>query len=330
SPTETSIINVLESAGVIRKIAAGEYGEDGRLRLQAFKDEETGCTLVGMSARARGLEEKYFHELDSSGLEAISGPKVFVFHSTLLDYKPDFLRQVAGGVPLSCLPKGFDYYAAGHVHERIEAREQGRGPIVFPGPLWAADFRDLEELSKKKSGFYLVELQEGKAETHFVELNVVDVVLKEFDANGASASEAEDGLRKAVEEVDATGKIVLLKVKGELNSGKPGDIKFQLLRERLVEKGAAVVYLNRNALTAREALELSIKGSHKHEIEEKVLKEFTANTEEPAEFKGEAGFQVALKLFDALKAEKLEGEVKKDFEDKIARQGARELKVELL
>ncbi|MFH0835929.1 MAG: metallophosphoesterase, partial [Candidatus Micrarchaeota archaeon] len=47
SPTETSIINVLESAGVIRKIAAGEYGEDGRLRLQAFKDEETGCTLVG-------------------------------------------------------------------------------------------------------------------------------------------------------------------------------------------------------------------------------------------------------------------------------------------
>ena len=65
--------------------------------------------------------------------------------------------------PLSLLPKGFDYYAGGHVHIVDDKQVEGYGRIVYPGPLFPNSFAELEKL--ERGGFYIVE--DGKLRLDF-------------------------------------------------------------------------------------------------------------------------------------------------------------------
>ncbi|PIT86001.1 double-stranded DNA repair protein Mre11 [Candidatus Micrarchaeota archaeon CG10_big_fil_rev_8_21_14_0_10_59_7] len=311
SPNETSIIDVLCSADVLRKVVLAEYGDDGKLRLGFVKDE-SGAKITGMSARRAGLEKGSYCDLDLRSLEKEGGTKIFVFHSAIDEYKPDFLGGTEG-IPLSLFPKSFAYYAGGHVHERLEKKERGfAGPIVFPGPLWAADYRDLEELSKKKSGFYVVEITDGAAKTTFTELDICGVQVSEHDASDKSAFAVNESLQKVKVE---KGRIVLLRVSGELESGKPSEIDFSTLKQRLLDEGATAVYVNRNALRSREEGEVRVEGASRREIEEKVFQE------RAADFKSEVPQKAALELLDSLRTPITEGERKADYEASVVKKG---------
>jgi DNA repair exonuclease SbcCD nuclease subunit len=54
------------------------------------------------------------------------------------------------------VPKGFDYYAFGHIHKRIEDEFEG-GKIVYPGSteIWRVD--ELVDFEKNRKGFVLVD-----------------------------------------------------------------------------------------------------------------------------------------------------------------------------
>ena len=107
SPSETSVIDVLCSAGVLKKISNADYGDDGKLHLRVTVEEKTGVTLAGISARTRSLEVEEFKRLDRRELEAVEGNKVFVFHTTIAEMKPAFLSAVERAIALSDLPRGF-------------------------------------------------------------------------------------------------------------------------------------------------------------------------------------------------------------------------------
>ena len=155
SPNGTSIIDILASTGLIKKIVKGE-DVDGKLRLEVFTDQKTGAKLVGISGRKAGLEKNYFEILDREFLEKEEGFKIFAFHSAISELKPEFLAQMES-IPVSLLPKGFDYYASGHVHRRTESGFVGYERVVFPGALFGGYSRDLEDSAKgEKRGFYLV------------------------------------------------------------------------------------------------------------------------------------------------------------------------------
>ncbi|VVB67829.1 DNA double-strand break repair protein Mre11 [Candidatus Norongarragalina meridionalis] len=312
SPNETSIIDVLCSADVLRKVVLPECGEDGRLRLGFVKDE-SGAKITGMSARRGGLEKSDYDHLDLRGLESETGTKIFVFHSAIDEYKPGFLGGTEG-VPLKHFPKSFVYYAGGHVHERLEKKEKGfAGPIVFPGPLWAADYRDLEELAKQKSGFYIVDVDaDGQAKTSFVALDVCGVQVTEHDASDKSAFAVNEELQRLKAE---KGRILLLRVSGELASGKPSEIDFAALKQRLLDEGATAVYVNRNGLRSREEGEVRVEGASRREIEEKVLKERATG------FKSAISPKTALELLDELRSPISEGERKADYEASVVKKG---------
>ena len=57
TPTGTSIIDVIESAGLLTKIVR-PIVVDGRLKLECVEDARTGAKLVGISARRMGLERE--------------------------------------------------------------------------------------------------------------------------------------------------------------------------------------------------------------------------------------------------------------------------------
>ena len=98
-----------------------------------FTDPETGAKLTGIAARKVGLESKYYEILDRESLEKEVGFKVFAFHSGLTQFKPDYLSEMET-IDVESLPKGFDYYAGGHIHQRGEYHLPGYQRVVFPGP----------------------------------------------------------------------------------------------------------------------------------------------------------------------------------------------------
>ncbi|MEM4255532.1 MAG: metallophosphoesterase [Candidatus Norongarragalinales archaeon] len=322
SPTETSVIDVLCSAGVLVKVSGEETGADGVKTLKVFKDEKTGVSFAGVSARARGLEEAEFQKIDFSVLESVPNPKIFVFHSAVSEYTREEFHGFAGGVSVNSLPKGFDYYATGHVHLPQVIRDPAlqNKPLVFPGPLFASDYRDLEALANEKHGFWFCTLESGACNVERVELDACRVVFLQYDASGKDSSVVEGDLLELVSSQDLQGKVVLLRVAGILSSGSPKDVNFSALREKANSRGALVFYLNRNALESREREVLVSSPADAWNVEEELFaKSLESLSGVSQELKGSAGILKSKALLSALKTEQAGGESKADFDLRIAR-----------
>jgi hypothetical protein len=129
---------------------------------------------------------------------------------------------------------------------------------------------------------------------------------------------------------DLTNKIVLIKVKGTLASGKRSDINFSRFEEALSAKRALVSFINRNNLVSPETTQVKVFGTSIEEIEKKVIKERIASIKiDPAmtdekvknfiksKLISEHGEFTANKLLLALKKEKIENETLDDFEKRL-------------
>lgn len=328
SPTETSVIDVIASAGVLAKIPCEFEGDEARLEF--IVDAPTGVKLAGMHARKRGLEKTFFERLDRANLERWEGAKVFVFHSALEEWHA-FLKA-GESVSAGLLPAGFAYYAVGHVHER-KAGVIGGKEIVFPGPLSASDFRDLEELAKNEQGhgLYFIELDASRnkiVSKKFHPVEFPQVKLIELPAEGKTAVQASEELLHSCSRADARGKIVLLKAHGELSSGKTSDVDFKRARELLENAGALDVVINHNALSAREAAAwLFTVAASKQELEEKLLQQAHFEFKSPNAFLRENGIETAQELLKAISRERDDGESKGDYEARVTREGLKKLRV---
>ncbi len=170
TPNGISIIDILDTAGIIVNVMKPHIDEEGALILQFVEDPKTKAKLAGMSARRIGLESKYYEKLDKPRLEKENGFKIFAFHSGITEFKPAFLNDMET-VPISSFPKDFDYYAGGHIHERGEHQWNGYPRIVFPGPLFTGYGKDIEETARGvKRGFYLVEFDDKIRKVEFIEI----------------------------------------------------------------------------------------------------------------------------------------------------------------
>ncbi|MCD6535737.1 MAG: exonuclease SbcCD subunit D [Thaumarchaeota archaeon] len=321
SPNETSMIDVLDSAGLIRKVTKGRMVE-GKLRLEFITDPGTGAKLAGLFARKRGIERDFFELLDRDSIEREKGFKVFAFHSAITELKPSYLARM-DSIPLSLLPRGFDYYAGGHIHQHLLIRMPGYGTIGYPGALFAGYSRDLELSARgEKRGFYIVCFEEGVKDIKFVEIPVCQYVYVEYDANGKNSAEAQRELLKRLAELDVEGKLVVLRIKGELSGGKTSDINSARIRSLLIEeKGALYVSINRFALTSKEYVSMRVSGEDASTIENRLFRENVGAVKvSNSALKGEAGTNLAMELLKALRQPQKLNEAKKDYEDRILRE----------
>ena len=325
SPNSTSIIDVLASAGIIRKIVDWELVGD-KIRLNLFLEPRTGAKLTGISARRAGLEDRYYDILDRRSLEREPGFKIFAFHSALDEFKPADMSRMES-FATSLLPKGFDYYAGGHVHDRSDNKLPGYEKIVYPGALFPKDVRDLERTVKgEKRGFYIVSFDDEVRELEFVEVSVFDGLYIEHDVTDRTGEQANKGLQAKIEVEEVNGKLVLLKVAGQLSQGKTSDINFQAIRRQLLTAGAIHVEVNRHGVTSKEYQVITISGENVGEIEANLLKENigSVKTSQP-KLKGEEGLQLSKELLRMLRTESQLGEGKRDYETRVTTQGAEAL-----
>ncbi len=270
-----SIIDILHSAGLFVKAAEVEQiGDQQRLKL--FQDPKTLVKIAGLSGRMSGLDSKNYKLIDLNTLESEDGLKIFLFHTSINELTPLDLA-FGDGIPISLLPKGFKYYGGGHLHRRIEKKHDGDSMIIYPGPLFGATFTDLEKTGEgEKRGFYIIELGDKMIRADFKEIKVVDLIYKLVDVGYKTAKQIEAKLENTIQNLDVKGKIVLIKVKGNIVSGRRSDISFSNFEEILNERGATVSFINRNSLNSAEIAKMNIYSEKREEIEEKLIGERTA------------------------------------------------------
>ncbi len=323
TPNGTSIVDIIESAGLIKKIVSGKI-VDEKLKLDFFTDQKTNAKFVGISGRKGGLDKEYYEILDREKLEKESGFKIFAFHACLDELKPAYLSK-AESCPISVLPKGFDYYAGGHVHERLENNLPNYKHIIFPGALFGSQTRDHETSGKgEKRGFYIVSFGDSIDEIKFVPIKVCEFLFKELDVEDRNSQQAEKLLTEELESIDVIDKVVTLRIKGELSGGKTSDINFSILRQNLVTKGALTVYLNRHGLKSKEYAMIKAAGEDASTIERKLLQENLGTIKVSQDLlKGDKGLRLALELLKILREPVKSGESKQDYTERMKEQGIR-------
>jgi len=321
NPSSTSIIDIIETAGLLTNISKWRMA-DGKIELEVFEDESTGAKLCGISARKMGLESKHYELLDKQPLESQAGFKVFAFHSGITEFKPDYLSEMET-IPISYLPKGFDYYAGGHIHQRGEFSLPGYDRVVFPGPLFTGYGKDIETTARgERRGFYEVEFDEKVRRVGFVPMDSFGGSYLEYDATGKNAAQAWTQIQRDTEELDVADKVVALKIRGELSGGKTSDINFTQLRTRLMEKGALFVYLNRHGLSSKEYVVTRQPEEDQSSIEGRTLEEGIGKVKVAvASLKGEKGVQTAKSLLATLRQGAKSDESKKAYSDRMVEDG---------
>jgi DNA repair exonuclease SbcCD nuclease subunit len=321
SPNQSSMVDVLESAGLFVKVTKGRMVNE-KLVLDLHVDKKTGAKLAGISGRKSGTDREFFNVLDREALEKEKGFKVFLFHGAVTEYKSQALSAM-DSMPLSNFPKGFDYYAGGHIHESSLGKVGGFDNVAYPGTLFGGDYRDLEKSARgQKRGFYIVSFSDKVERVDFVEVPACEYKILEYNADGKASSKAQAALQEMVTELDPAGKLVLIKVRGELSSGKTSEIEFSSLARSLEERGAIQVLMNHHQLTTKEYASIKVVGETTRDIETKVFSESIASLKlSNGKLKGGNGVKLSLALLDQLKHEKKDNEVTAEYKNRLVLEG---------
>ena len=111
------------------------------------------------------------------------------------------------------LPEGFNYYAAGHVHERFLCKFK-TGTLAYSGCTETADYRE----AKNQKGFLHVKVNEkGEVTPETIELTSTRrFVIIEQDFPGMSSAKITESAAQMVKDNDSEGAVIIPILKGTL------------------------------------------------------------------------------------------------------------------
>ena len=294
-----TFLDVLEKAGFCKNVENSELKGDFIVLNPTI---HKGVAIYGYPGKKSGLEVQDIKRIklnDSPGMF-----KIFMLHTTIEKAKGNLPVEA---VDTDCLPKA-DYYALGHMHIDFQYDN-----FVYPGPIFPNNFQELEDL--EYGSFYLIDTQSGNSFKK-VELKIKEVVSINIEIKDALI--ATEKIISELEKKDLTDKIVLLRIKGELERGKNSDIKFQQIEEIVKQKKAYFLLKNTHELKTKE-LELDIEIENAENIEEETIKFYSEKN--PSDFN-----KIIPELINFLSAEKQEGETQESFSRKLVDEAKKILK----
>src|SRR3989338_4674032 len=320
SPSGKTILDVLEEAGLFINVFKGNV-ENGKLKLSFTIDKKTGAKITGVLGKRGALEKTYYEKLITENLEVEKGFKIFLFHSGIDELKPKEMENVISQ-PLSLLPKGFDYYAGGHMHIVDEKQIEGYGTIAYPGPLFPNSFAELEKLDR--GGFYIFEDENLRWEP----IQIYNTEKLQVDCNHKTPEQIKNEILNYFKKKELNNTIVLIRLAGALESGKPSDINFKEIFEFLYNKSAYFVMKSSHAVVSKEFEEIKTDARNVEDIESFLIKEHLGQIKiENLTLEKEE--ELVKNLMKTLSAEKQEGETVPDFERRVREEVGRVLEMEL-
>ncbi len=320
SPSGKTILDVLEEAGLFINVFKGTV-ENGKLNLRFTIDRKTGAKITGMLGKRGALEKAYYEKLMTEPLENEPGYKIFLFHSGIDELKPKEMENIISQ-PLSLLPKGFDYYAGGHVHIVDDRHIEGYGRIAYPGPLFPNSFAELEKL--ERGAFYIVKEDRIRLEP----IQMYNIEKLHVDCNHKTPDKIKEEILSNFKNKELNNTIVLIRLEGVLENGKPSEINFKEIFEFLYSKSAYFVMKSSHAVSSKEFEEVKTDMRNVDDVESFLIKEHLGqiNLENLSLEKEE---ELIKNLMKTLSAEKQEGETVPDFERRVKEEVGRILEMEL-
>lgn len=296
SPSGKTIMKVLENAGLLTNPSGGSF----------INDKKTGANIYGVVGRKGGLEREMYTRLPSE-LEQTGGFRILMFHSAIEEMRPLYLKEMQA-IPLSMLPKNFDYYAGGHVHVTDKQEFPDYPTIAFPGPLFPNNFAELEQIGG--GGFYIY--KDGDIKYEHIRLYPVFPI--RINCTDKTVNEVEDEVVEEIKNKEFLNTIVTIRLYGCLKTGKPSDINFSNFFKILYDKSAYFVMRNTSRLTSRELQERTTEIHSVEEAEQSLINENAGkSTIFPQAFEKE----LVQKLIEVLGVEKEEGQTNTIFEESV-------------
>ena len=306
SPSGKTMLDIIEKAGLGTNVSKGTVNDNGELTLKFTTDLQTGVKITGVVGKKGMLDKKYYDVLDRQSLEKEEGFKIFCLHTALTELKPQGYEEM-DSAPISLLPKGFNYYAAGHVHVNQVKEIPEYGKIVYPGPLFPNNFKELEA---GMGGFYIYD----NGELNFRLISLAEIVALHFDCEDKIPEQVTTEIFEKLEGRRLSNTIVLLRFSGQLIKGKASDIPFREIFHRLYQDyNALIVMKNVSKLISRDYEEVKVRHSSIDELESTLIMQHMGQLQ----YKDIPEKDIINSLMKVLCTEKEEGEVSKGYEDRL-------------
>lgn len=313
SPSGKTMIDVLEYAGLLVNVCKGSIQpETKQLQLSFTTDHKTGAKITGVLGRKGLLDKVYYQNLSLANLEQEKGYKIFLFHTAISELMPSSMALMETQ-PVSFLPKGFNYYAGGHIHcpRRLDFPEYGT--LTYPGVLFPNSFSELEEFGG--GGYYLVTVYEPKTlqQITFMPLQILPRVSLILDCHHKTP---ESISRELLEKINSgvRDSLVTIRLKGTIKKGRISDIDFRSAMEKLQQQGAYLAMKNTTKLISPEFEEIQTSHSSPELIEEQVIKE---HLQQIKLFDSDVELYLIKSLLQSLNTAKKEGETVPDFQQRL-------------
>jgi DNA repair exonuclease SbcCD nuclease subunit len=266
--SEGTQISIFEEVDLIKNVSPISLSGDVIEKIEGvtLKLKDIDVFICGISGRRAKINEIY----EKFNLEPPKNAyKIFVFHHIVSDVPNATLFY---DIQTSLLPRGFDYYAAGHWHSRFE-KKFDHGIIVYPGSLEYCDIREME--TDKEKGFYIVEVNEKKeTRLKWIKIEMRKILIRSLNCNNFSPSEVTENCIKLIKEEAANIKngILILELNGRLKSGNKSEIDRIRIEKLSKELGILItqVYTS-NLLDPSSSMTIDVKSKSLEEIEIEYL-----------------------------------------------------------
>ena len=323
SPSGKTMVDVLEEAGLLVNVFKGKI-VNGKLQLRFTKDEKTGVKITGILGRRGTLEKLYYQDLDLEHLEKEHGKKIFMFHTSITELKPG-QKSAMDSTDVSYMPKGFEYYAGGHVHIVQKYDFKDHKNVVYPGPIFPANFEELEELGS--GGFYIYDdSKHGEDRFEREDIHIKNTFKINIDCEHMSPEEANQALFEKLKDKELLNTIVLIRATGKLKTGKVSDIRFKEIFDKCYSQGAFFVMRNTVKVVSAEYEEIKTDHSRPEELEESIIREHLGQIKVKG-FDGEKELRLTRELMQILSSDKHEGEKVYEYDERVKKETDRLLEL---
>ncbi len=254
-----TFIDVLDKVGLLINVAKKENYLINENEI-ILKGIDIGPAVIyGMPGRRANVKKIY--EMLRPKLS--NKFNIFVFHHMVSEIESPF-----SDIPISLLPKGFDYYAGGHWHEH-EIFTYFNRPVVYPGSLEYTDLSVIE--NGRQRGF--IHYKDG--EINFVKVKTRDVQLLRINCNNLTPDEC---VNKCISNInESSNGLIVIKLHGILKSGRRSEIDIEKIKEFSRSKGWLHCIVQTSDLV-NPGVVLSFKSVD--EVEKEVLKSKGYNEKE--------------------------------------------------
>ncbi len=301
-----TFLDVLEKSGFCKNVADFEEREEKIiLNPTIYK----GVAIYGYPGKISGME---MNDLRKAELNDAPGMfKIFMLHTTI--------DKAKGDLPIDSLEIGkipyADYYALGHLHIDFQYEN-----FVYPGPIFPNNFQELEDLQYGRFCIIDTNNSGGGSEGMIKKIPIKMKEIESFDIEIDNSLTATEKIISEIEKRDIEDKVVLLRLRGVLETGKNSDIKFPQIEEAIKRKKAYFFLRNTHELKSKEAdFEIEVgEAEDALRIEEETIKSYSKQNSSSLN-------KYISHLMNILSTEKQEGETTESFTERLLEESKKSL-----